>query len=246
MRASVQGILSAIAPEYVQPHPLVFDAVRGSDGDFRVETNVSFVEANEAYHRRVSPTDSLLSPALILAHLARARGALRIASGLSSDVSLGSIGAVIGANKIADVLRTHEGNRDVLEHFAEFTVSDSRAIGAAIASRQRDFVDLLKLVQGAKKFKEWLAKQQESNDLCAEYCREVSRLDWADKLPPKTIRWLLFNALGLAVGATTSPVVGGAIGVGLSAADSFLLDKLLKGWKPSQFVEGPLKEFIKI
>jgi hypothetical protein len=44
----------------------------------------------------------------------------------------------------------------------------------------------------------------------------------------------------------TSPAAGAAVGVGLSAADTFLLDKLLKGWKPNQFVEGPLKEFIRV
>jgi hypothetical protein len=65
-------------------------------------------------------------------------------------------------------------------------------------------------------------------------------------LPAKSVRWLLFNAAGLALAAVTSPAAGAAVGVGLSAADTFLLDKLLKGWKPNQFVEGPLKEFIRV
>jgi hypothetical protein len=31
----------------------------------------------------------------------------------------------------------------------------------------------------------------------------------------------------------------------LSAADFFLVDKLLKGWKPNQFIEGSLKQFLR-
>jgi hypothetical protein len=31
----------------------------------------------------------------------------------------------------------------------------------------------------------------------------------------------------------------------LSAGDTFLLDKLLKGWKPNHFIEGPLRQFLK-
>ena len=36
------------------------------------------------------------------------------------------------------------------------------------------------------------------------------------------------------------------IGVGsaLSAADSFLVERILKGWKPNQFVEGSLHKFV--
>jgi hypothetical protein len=49
-------------------------------------------------------------------------------------------------------------------------------------------------------------------------------------------RWALFTGIGLVV----DPLVGVAIG----AADSFLLDKILKGWKPDVFVEGSLKPFV--
>ena len=50
---------------------------------------------------------------------------------------------------------------------------------------------------------------------------------------------------GLALGAAfTNPITGTAAGTALSLADSFLLDKLIKGWKPSQFIDGPLKDFV--
>ena len=47
--------------------------------------------------------------------------------------------------------------------------------------------------------------------------------------------------LGLAVDALGAGGLGTAANVALSAVDSFLADKLIKGWKPHQFVEGDLK-----
>jgi hypothetical protein len=48
------------------------------------------------------------------------------------------------------------------------------------------------------------------------------------------------------LGATASPVAGAIAAAALSAGDAFLLDKILKGWKPNQFIEGPLKQFLSI
>ena len=35
---------------------------------------------------------------------------------------------------------------------------------------------------------------------------------------------------------------GGSLGIG--AADSFLLERMAKGWRPNQFVEGSLIPFV--
>jgi hypothetical protein len=32
--------------------------------------------------------------------------------------------------------------------------------------------------------------------------------------------------------------------LGFVAGDTFILDKMLKGWRPNRFIEGPLKDFI--
>jgi hypothetical protein len=33
-------------------------------------------------------------------------------------------------------------------------------------------------------------------------------------------------------------------GLALGATDSFIVDRLLKGWRPNQFIEGPLRDFV--
>ena len=68
--------------------------------------------------------------------------------------------------------------------------------------------------------------------------------DGADKLPTKRIRLAVFALTNTALGLLTSPIIGASSGLGLSALDSFLLDKVMKGWRPNHFIEGPLKHFI--
>jgi hypothetical protein len=52
------------------------------------------------------------------------------------------------------------------------------------------------------------------------------------------------NGLSALAAVTLSPAAGIAAGVGLNAADYYLIDRLIKGWKPNQFLEGPLKNFL--
>jgi hypothetical protein len=92
-----------------------------------------------------------------------------------------------------------------------------------------------------------MKKHRDNKDQRSDYCREVARVDWADKLPSKPLRWLLVNAAATALsGATGHPIAGAVVANAISAADAFLLDKILKGWKPNQFIEGPLQQFLKL
>jgi hypothetical protein len=245
MRASVRGILSSAASAYQQPNPLTFDPTLLGDGHFQIDTNVDFDAANQIYHEHNDLSNPKLSKADILAQLLTTRTTLEMASGLSSDIALGAVSSVIGANKIASVIKAHERNKNALERFTEWVVDDSRAIAEAVRNRRKTFLEVLHLVQKAQPFKEWLRRQNQSTDLCKQYCREVSRLEWADKLATKSVRWLLVNAAGLTASTLASPAAGIPASIGIAAADGFLLDKVLKGWRPNHFIEGPLRDFIR-
>jgi glucuronate isomerase len=56
-----------------------------------------------------------------------------------------------------------------------------------------------------------------------------------NKLPSKSLRYII----GATIGAI-EPLTGHTV----SVADSFLLEKVLGGWRPSHFVERTLKPFI--
>jgi hypothetical protein len=76
-----------------------------------------------------------------------------------------------------------------------------------------------------------------------EYEKAISAESWFSGLPAKVIRFSFFGLTALKLEALFSSV-GAAAGLALNAADQFLLDKLMEGWKPSQFIEGPLSQFV--
>jgi hypothetical protein len=129
------------------------------------------------------------------------------------------------------------GGKERISVFQEDVLDDLPNIRDAVNSGTRNFSDIVRLVEKAERFKKWLREQDEDEHLRKAYLREVLHVEWADTLPTKTLRWLLFTAAGLPLSALAS--------LGLGAADAFLLDRVIRGWKPNQFIEGPLKDFVR-
>jgi hypothetical protein len=150
----------------------------------------------------------------------------------------------IAKMKLTQLLSKRDESARKIEVFQEWTCENGRAIREAVNAKAKNFDDILRLAEEAGRFKEWLAEHGDSSDLNKEYVTAVCRASWADKLPPKLVRILLFNAAGGALGLATTPAGGLAASFALSALDSFFVDRLVKGWKPNQFVEGALKKFI--
>jgi hypothetical protein len=106
------------------------------------------------------------------------------------------------------------------------------------------FRELLPVLAKARKFHDWLSNQPPDVDLIKAYYKEVTASTWIDKLPTKAARWSLFTGAGMAVDALGGGGIGTAAGIALSAVDTFLLNKIIRDWKPHHFVQGPLKQFV--
>jgi hypothetical protein len=80
--------------------------------------------------------------------------------------------------------------------------------------------------------------------LLKEYHDAVIRETWLERLPNKSSRFTVMTGAGAIIDYF---VTGGAATVGalaLGAADTFLVDRMLKGWRPNQFVEKNLTPFL--
>jgi hypothetical protein len=223
------------------PHDGLFRVIEVPDA-LLIETNLNIAEAGHCY-KRLNP-DSSFERATILVGIFEALADLRFSAGFCSELAVSVATSAIAEIKLAQLLRQRHSSHEQLRLFQEWTLKDGRAIRDAVNNGHRSFDDILRLVESAQKFKDWLAKQPDAVEVRQEYLREISRIDWADKLPAKTLRWLLFSAIGGALGFITTPAAGVFTGTGLNAIDEFIVDKLAKGWKPNQFVEGPLREFV--
>lgn len=104
-----------------------------------------------------------------------------------------------------------------------------------INSGQKTFDEFLSLHDKSQRFRDWAKGVNPDEKIVKEYLEAVTSEGWINKLPAKLIRYFVCEAIG-----AIEPFSGKAI----SVADSFILDKLVGGWKPSHFVEGRLKPFV--
>ena len=58
------------------------------------------------------------------------------------------------------------------------------------------------------------------------------------------MRWCVFTGTGVAFDFHGAGGVGTVIGVAASAADTFVVEKLVSEWKPDQFVESYLRQLV--
>ena len=207
-----------------------------------VETNFDFNQAAAVF--RQSGSEGKFEAAGVLSQVFGGLTDLKVAASFSDEMAVSPIVATIAELKLSQLLTKRAQSAEKIEVFQEWTCEEGRAIREALRQGKRNFDDILHLAEQAARFKEWLAEQPESADLNREYLKAVCSVGWADKLPSKAIRLLIFQALGGALSLVTTPVGGLAVGTALSVLDSFLVDRLVKGWKPSQFVEGALKDFV--
>jgi hypothetical protein len=262
VQESVAEVIKGFVPEYPLPSPFIFKIMQdrllpgatppdphGFDTNpawpyFRIETNIDFAHANALLHRRVPATEMSLTPAYLAGFVNGAKIDLLDTSQTSAEIALSPIRSAVLKCRFAEILKRRLGSEEKIETFHEFVMGDARSVREAVNSGARNFSDVMRLLESAQQFKDWIQNRPEDTDLRREYCRSISRIEWADLLPTKNIRWSIFAAANITLGLATTPIVGIVGGLGLSVLDSLLLDKIIKGWRPNQFIEGDLKNFV--
>ena len=238
--SSVRALVELSAPGFAPSKPLRFRIEQQVQG-FLVDTNIDFDSLNQTYHQLVPQEHSSLSEAYFLTLIQGAYEATYYAATLDSEVAVAPIEQVVHATAVESIVRRHMQSTSQISSFVDLTMRDGRAIREAVNSGHVSFAQVLKLLDSADRFRHWLREQPIDAELLHSYYQSIVSDSWADKLPGKSARWAVFTGLGLAADALGTAPWGTIGGVAISAVDSFLADKLVKGWKPHQFVEGKLK-----
>jgi hypothetical protein len=241
---SVKALIELAAPGFAPGEPHRFRIEQQAQGFF-VDTNIDFDALNQIYHARVPREHSSISEAYVLALMQGAYEATYYAATLDSEVAVAPMEQVVQAKAVESVVKRHAQSESQIASFVDLTMADARAIREAINAGRVSFAQLLKLLDSADKFRHWLREQPIDAKLLQAYYQAIVSDSWADKLPAKSARWAVFTGLGLAADALGTAPWGTIGGVAISAVDSFLADKLVKGWKPHQFIERELKSVFK-
>ena len=244
--ASVEALIKGIVPDYKPVDATRFKIERQNEGGFYVDTNIDFNRVNDAYHKIVPATHSTITEAYIVALLQGAYEATYFAGTLNSEIAVTPIERVVQAKAVEAIVHRHRHSASQIESFADLTLASGHGLGEAVNTGAVPFALVVKLPESADPFRHWLREQPADARLLNAYYEEIIKNSWVEKLPTKSVRWSIFTGLGLTVDSLGAGGLGTVISTTISAVDAFLLDKLIKGWKPHQFIENDFKPiFIK-
>ena len=241
---SVPELIRIYVPEIGDANKIIF-TTENSEKGIIVSTNIDFEKLNIYYHKRIPPSHSTISPAHILSHLYDLEVDLFYSSRNLSEIATTPVASKLISMKVGHLTQRCTKSLVQKDAFQDFVFQENKSIREAYNSGQLDLRTVLKVIYEADKFKEWLAKQDIDSDLIKQYYKEITKDTLFDHLPAKSVRWSIFTGLGIVSDQFITGGLGTAAGVSLSLLDAFVLDKLIKGWRPNQFVEENLEKLIK-
>lgn len=183
----------------------------------------------------LKPKVEPLTIAFILSQIQDARADLALASFYGGDFVTYSTTSAIIQLRYEELLRRTELNTCARGQFEEVVLPDTPTLAEVIDLGERSFDEFLVLLDRAAKFKDWLKSVNPDEGLVRTYMRDVSAEGWIEKLPSKSIRYVFTTVL-----EATFPSVGLAAGL----VDNFVIEKLLRGWRPNHFVSKRLGPFV--
>lgn len=241
--AAALSVLRTFVPEYSPPSKPYFRVQE--QGEFHiVETNINMDQVTYLYSQRIHPSHSNMDISYILSHLFNTRLALDHAASMKAEIAADPVYSDISVHRVTTALDRRMQSEKSIAMFQDFNFDTAHAVREIINSGGRSFSDIIPVLKKAAKFRQWVHNKAPETDLLKAYYREVTASTWVDALPTKSGRFILFTGAGLLLDTVGAGGLGTVLGIGVSAADAFLLDPILKGWKPNHFVEGSLKPFI--
>ena len=244
-RAALTG-LRAVVPGVTLPDKPRFSLQREASGGFFIDTNIDFDIAVAAHRAAFPGSDTKITPAYLVALVQGTYEDLHFAGQMNSEIAVGLVGRAMHTEILGAIVGKTLRSQEQLHAFTDLTLDSAHAIRDAVNRGQVPFADIVRLLDRADKFRDWLQKQPPDSDLVKAYYKAVVADTWVEKLPGKSSRWGVFTAAGLAIDACGAGGLGTLAGVALSALDAFVLDKVIGGWKPHHFVERDLMRTIQL
>lgn len=230
---AIKQVIASIPGGYEAGDSIKIEIV-DSDLGMYVFHNIDLERINR-YRATQSATPDNLTVAHLLNNVLEARADLALASHYGGDFTTSAITSSILQTRYSEILRRSNLNINARQQFSEVTLPDSPTIAEVIDSGERSFDEFFLLLDKAARFKTWLAAVNPDENLVRTYLTDVTSESWIQRLPVKTMRYLFTIALDAA-----NPIAGLVAGF----TDTFLMDKLLGGWRPNHFVSSRLGPFI--
>lgn len=230
-------------PGFKVPDDWKFVLHKEPDGYF-AETNFHFAEVKAMYAQVDTFPEADFNSATIMAEILETRAEVVFASRHNAELVAGPLRSEIVKMRFDIYSHQREHNEHEIDLFQERRL-DGRNVREVINRDERTFTEFLDLLDQSRRFKEWLKAAPADADLLDEYYKAVTADQWFQRMPCRLLRFVGTTGIGIAVDAMSGGLpIGTLAGALIGAGDTFILDRLLAGWRPNQFVDSQLKEFV--
>ncbi|SIR38445.1 hypothetical protein [Pseudacidovorax sp. RU35E] len=185
--------------------------------------------------RAISPSPQDVTTAHLLTAFLEAVTDMTLAAHYGSDFTTSGISSAVILLRYQEILNRLRKNQDEIDSFREIVHTGMPTIAEVIDSGQQSFESFLSLLDKSKKFREWIHSANPDEGLVQEYFKSISTEHWIQTGKAKVIRYLI----GQAADAFDSQ-----LGLAVGFADAFIVEKVLKGWRPSHFIDNKLAPFL--
>jgi hypothetical protein len=234
LKPAIATLISYLAPSYNMPTFWTLEPLYSGDKVF-LRSDLNFADINQAFLADNPGDDRVLELSYFLSMLLEARIDSDLSATYMSELVTRSYNSDLIRLKYNNILSRRDSSTASIEMFQEVNLKNSRAVSAAINSGERTFDDFIPVLENSLKFKKWVSDQNPDANLLCEYINSITSDSWVSSLPAKTVRYVISSTVGF---------LNIPAGLAVAAGDEFIVDRIFRGWKPNQFVNGPLKRFV--
>lgn len=234
VREAIRQAIAASLEGQVPSGDLQFELMHTEQG-YCAFSNIDFDAINTQRAKVVPPLEPV-TVAHFLTNILDARADLTMASYYGGDFVTSAVTSAIIRVRYEEVLRRSQLNLESREQFIDIVLPGAPSLSEAIDAGERSIDEFFRLLDKSGRFRNWLGTVNPDDNLVRAYIREITSEPSVQGITSKTLRYALTTALGFA-----NPVAG----VVAAGVDSFVVDKLLSGWRPNHFVVKKLLPFVR-
>lgn len=231
----LRKVVTVSQKQFANPEEVRYEIEYLNNSSFKIHTNLPPTEA----HGKTYPEDS---PIFIVAD---ALTNLYLMGSAFAEIIIPEYDAKFLRIKSADVMRSVIKSQDEIKFFNHYVFDQSRALRDAINLKQVDLKSVLKVLDKAAQFKNWLSNLDNDKNLMREYTRKIEEKSILESLPVRALRYYFLTGFGTLIPAVAPAEIGIPLTVAVTAFDNFLLEKFGKRWKPNQFIENECRPLLK-
>lgn len=234
---AIPKLLKSSVPEYEIPQDFIFNIEKDAKqimpfDTYSINSNIDIALINKI--RSEKGIDHSFDYAGFILALMESRGDNYIAGQFESELVTDKDYSCLIGLQLTDAVQKSIKSEEQINLFNEHILTEYPSIGDAFINGTINGKDLIKLLVESDKFREWLKNVPIEANLINKYIEEITKETLADKKWVKGTRFAVTQLFGLI------PIIGNIV----SGIDTFLVEKLLKGWKPNHFIDKELKPLL--